>query len=61
MKVFVVVYGTEYDPGAKVDSVYHDKESAEKRSYALEHDDLFDVDGDEIIAEWAEVTEIEVK
>lgn len=61
MKVFVVFYGMEYIPGGSVDSVHHDKEAAEKRAYSLEHDDLFDADGDEIMADWAEVTEVEVK
>jgi hypothetical protein len=61
MKVFVVVYGRQYEPGGTVDSVYTDKDKAEKRAHDLEYEDIFDADGDEIIAEWVEVTEVEVK
>ena len=61
MKVFVVVYGRAYDPGGTVDSVYNDKYKAAKRAHDLEYEDVFDSDGDEIIAEWVEVTEVEVK
>lgn len=61
MKVFVVVYGREYEAGGTVDSVYNDKDKAEKRAHDLEYEDIFDEFGNEIIAEWVEVTESEVK
>lgn len=61
MKVFVVVYGWAYEPGGTVDSVYNDKDKAEKRAHDLEYEDIFDECGDKIMAEWVEVTESEVK
>lgn len=60
MKVFVVVFGPAYEKG-DVDSVYKDKDLAEKRADSLRNDEIFDEYGYEIIADWVEVTEIEVK